>query len=175
MMTKHIRAWSAALLWTGLAGVALAAEPAAFDLVTEAEATAWNSAGPKASDDFKTRDLSEDNGTTTCHSAANNDADNPRIKIVAPTVEKPLITPVDMELLFIPAGSTPIRPETFRVCYVGSVTMDITKRVTDRATISERGLHVSGVQLPHGHHRLLLIVADKRGRLARNEAVFNVL
>jgi hypothetical protein len=158
-----------------LAGAAFAAEPAVFELVTEAEATAWNSNGPKAPEDFKTRDLSEDNGTPTCSSTANNDADNPRIKIIAPTVERPLITPVDIELMFIQAGSTPIRPETFRLCYVGSVTMDITKRVIDRGAITERGLHVSNVQLPHGHHRLLLLVADKRGRLARQEAVFNVL
>jgi hypothetical protein len=41
-------------------------------------------------------------------------------------------------------------------------------------TVSEKGLHVSGAQLPPGQHRLLLLIADQRGRLARREAVFNI-
>ena len=53
--------------------------------------------------------------------------------------------------------------------------MDITKRITDRVAVSEQGLHVSGAQLPSGHHRLVLLIADERGRLGRREAVFNVL
>jgi hypothetical protein len=166
------------IVLAGLAGLAFAADSAppagAFDLVTENEVTAWNSA-PKETTDFQTRDPNEDNGSPTCHSTANNDADNPKIRIVAPTIEKPLIAPFDIELQFSQAGSSPIRPETLRVCYVGIVTMDITKRITDRATVSESGLRVTGAQLPRGHHRLLLLIADQRGRLARREAVFNVL
>ncbi len=168
------------ILWAGLTGLGFAADsappqPAAgtFDLVTENEINVWNSA-PKDSD-FKTRDFGEDNGTPTCRSTANNDADNPKIRILAPTIEKPLIAPFDIELQFTQAGGSRIRPETLRVCYVGIVTMDITKRVTDRATVSESGMHLTGAQLPHGHHRLLLLIADQRGRLARREAVFNVL
>ena len=156
-----------------LAGPAAAA--GSFDLVTESEAESWSTVGPKEPTDFKTRDLNEDNGRPTCHSTANNDADNPQIKIVEPTIEKPLIAPIEIDVKFIQAGSAPIRPETFRVCYVGLVTMDITKRITDRVTVSTQGLRVTGAQLPHGHHRLLLLVADQRGRLARREAVFNVL
>src|SRR5277367_5093643 len=87
------------ILLAGLAGLAFAADSAAptpaagaFDLVTEKEANAWNSA-PKESTDFQTRDLSEDGGSPTCHSSADNDADNPKIRIIAPTIEKPLIAP----------------------------------------------------------------------------------
>lgn len=162
---------------TGIARPQAAAAPAAgaFDLVTESEAAAWDSAKPQESADFKTRDLSEDNGTPTCRSTADNDADNPKIKIIAPVLEKPLLNPVEIQLLFIPVGGAHIRPETFRICYLGSVAMDITKRVTDRATVSEQGMHLSDVRLPHGHHRLLLLIADQRGRLARREAEFNVL
>ena len=184
MTRNQIRIWAAGIILSaGLTGLAftqeLNAAPAAtkttFDLVTESEAQAWNSTRLKESTDFKTRDLSQDNGTPTCHSTADNDADNPKIRIVAPILEKPLIAPIDIELQFIPVGSTHIRPETFRVCYMGLITMDITKRITDHVTVSEQGLHVTGAQLPHGHHRLLLLVADQRGRLARREADFNVL
>ena len=182
-MIKRILICGTGIVLAGLAMRAFTAEPATgavaadatFNLVTDGEAAAWNSAGPKEPADFKTRDLSEDNGTPSCHSTADNDADNPKIKIVAPALGKPLIAPIDIDLQFIPAGSTHIRPETFRVCYVGLVAMDITKRITDRVTVSEQGLHVTGARLPSGHHRLLLLVADQRGRLARHEAVFNVL
>ena len=182
-MIKRILICGAGFLLAGLTVRTFAADPVAapmaanatFDLVTSSEAAAWNRNGPKEPEDFKTRDLSEDNGTPSCHSRADNDADNPQIKIVAPNLGKPLIAPIDIDLQFIPAGSTHIRPETFRVCYLGLVAMDITKRITDRVTVSERGLHVTGAQLPSGHHRLLLLIADQRGRLARHEAVFNVL
>jgi len=198
-MRNWIRSWGAKIvLAAGSAGIPFAAPPAVgqgaavlssaalssaaptaatgtFDLVTESEAENWSTVGPKEPTDFKTRDLSEDNGRPTCHSTANNDADNPQIKIMEPTIEKPLLAPIDIDLKFIPAGSAPIRPETFRVCYIGLVTMDITKRITDRVAVSAQGLRVTGAKLPRGHHRLLLLVADQRGRLARREAVFNVL
>ncbi len=179
-MRNRILIWGASIvLSAGSAMAQTAAAPApaggTFDLVTESEAQSWGTIGPAEATDFKTRDLSADNGRPTCASIADNDADNPQIKITQPTLEKPLITPVDIDLKFIQAGSAPIRPETFRVCYVGRVTMDITKRITDRAAVSAQGLHVTGAQLPRGHHRLLLLIADERGRLARREAVFNVL
>jgi hypothetical protein len=186
-MTMSISIRGAVLiLWAGLAGLAVAADSApvpapapapvagGFDLVTESEVEAWNSA-PKETNDFQTRDPRDDTRSPTCKSTADNDADNPKIRVIAPTLEKPLLPPFDIELQFTRAGNSPIRPETLRICYVGMVTMDITKRVTDRATLSESGLRLSGAQMPHGHHRLLLIVADQRGRLARREAVFNVL
>jgi len=164
------------------AGAAFAADPAGaptaagtFDLVTEAEAAAWNTTPPKDAADFKTRDLRDDNSAPTCRSAADNDADNPKIRVLEPTLEKPLIVPFTIDLQFVPVSGAHIRPETFRVCYMGLVTMDITKRITDRITVSEQGMHLNGAQLPHGHHRLLLLIADQRGRLARREATFNVL
>jgi hypothetical protein len=166
----------------GSAGPSWAADPpagtvaasAAFDLVTEGEAAAWNTTQPKELKDFSTRDLGEDNTAPTCHSTPNNDADNPQIRILAPTLGKVLTAPLDINLQFIPTGSAAIRPDTFRVCYMGLITMDITKRITDRVTVSEKGLHVTGAQLPRGHHRLVLLVADQRGRLGRREAVFDI-
>ncbi len=178
-MRNRILIWGASIILSAGAAVAQSPAPApaggTFDLVTESEAQTWSTVGPAEPTDFKTRDLSADNARPTCASVADNDADNPQIKITQPTIEKPLITPIDIDLKFVQAGSAPIRPETFRLCYVGRVTMDITKRITDRATVSAQGLRVTGAQLPRGHHRLLLLVADERGRLAWREAVFNVL
>jgi hypothetical protein len=175
--------WGAALaVSAGLAGPLFAVEPGApasaagggFELFTETEATAWNTTQPKESRDFSTRDLRDDNAAPTCSSTPNNDADNPQIRILAPPLGKTLTPPLDIELKFVPTGSTAIRPDTFRVCYMGLVTMDITKRITDRVPVSDKGLRVTGAQLPHGHHRLVMLVADERGRLARREAVFDI-
>jgi hypothetical protein len=166
-----------------IVGGSFAAEPAAapaapaapaFDLFTAGEAAAWNSIQPKAPNDFSTRDLRDESGTPTCRSTPNNDADNPQIRILAPPLGKALTSPLDIDLQFVPTGSTPIRPDTFRICYVGFITTDITKRITDRIAVSQKGLRVSGAQVPQGHHRLLMIIADERGRLGRREAVFDI-
>jgi hypothetical protein len=155
-------------------GAPASAAGAGFELFTESEAAAWNTTQPKESRDFSTSDLRDDNAAPTCRSTPNNDADNPQIRILAPPLGKTLTPPLDIELKFVPAGSNAIRPDTFRVCYMGLVTMDITKRITDRVPVSDKGLRVTGAQLPHGHHRLVMLVADERGRLARREAVFDI-
>lgn len=150
----------------------VAANAVAFDLVTQREATAWNKAAPQEPQDFSTHDLRDDGAITNCHSPSNNDADNPRIRILAPPLGRPLNSPLDIELQFIPTISAPIRPESFRACYVGAVTMDITKRIVDHATVSEHGLRVTGARLPPGLHHLLLLIADQRGRIGRTKVDF---
>jgi hypothetical protein len=162
----------AATAGAATAGAATAA--GTFDLFTESEAASWNTAQPKELTTFATRDLRDDSAAPTCRSTADNDADNPKIRIVAPLLTKQLTPPIDIDLQFVPTASAPIRPDTFRVCYLGGVPMDITKRITDRATVSERGLHVSGVRLPHGIYHLVLLIADERGRLGRHEARFDI-
>lgn len=165
-----------------VATASFAAEPAAqpkpagtsFELVTESEAAAWSTAAPKTVDAFSTRDASEDDSSPTCYSLPNNDADNPQIRILAPLPGK-ATSPLEIDLQFVPTASAPIRPETLRICYEGTVTMDITKRITDRAAVSEKGLHVSGALLPRGHYRLLILISDRRGRLGRREASFDIL
>lgn len=177
------RIMMAGVMAAGFSSSAVAVEPPAapaaaaapFDLATESEAATWSTAQPKDPTDFNTRELLEAGAMPTCRSVSDNQADNPRINLVAPTVEKPLIPPFDIEVQFSQAGSARIRPETFLVCYLGSVSMDITKRLTDRVAVSEKGLRVTGARLPQGHHRLVFLVADQRGRLARREATFNVL
>jgi hypothetical protein len=161
-----------------LASPSLAADPpssaATFDLVTESEAATWNATQQKEPKDFRTRDLREQDSAPTCHSTPDNDADNPQVRILTPPLGRPLTAPLAIDVQFVPTSSAPIRPDTFRVCYIGLVTMDLTKRITDRVTVSEKGLHVTGAQLPRGRHHLLLLIADEHGRLGRREAVLDI-
>ena len=168
-----MRTWAARLiLAASVATPSWAADT--FDLVSESEATAWNTEQPKELKDFSTRDLRQNNSAPTCHSTPDNDADNPQVRVVAPPLGRSLTAPLDMDIQFVPTSSAPIRPDTFRICYVGMVTMDITKRITDRVTVSAKGLHVNGVQLPRGRHHLVLLIADEHGRLGRRDAVLDI-
>jgi hypothetical protein len=147
-----------------------------FQLFTDGEASAWNMVRPKDSKDFATRELTPE-GVPNCHSPPDSSPqaqENPQIKILTPALGKPLTAPIDIDLQFVPAGATAIRPETFRVCYIGFLTVDITKRITDRVTVSAQGLHVSGAQLPQGHHHLMMLIADSQGRMGRSEATFDI-
>jgi hypothetical protein len=153
---------------------ASAASAGTFDLFTANEATTWNTTKPRGLEDFRTRESGDDGSAPTCHSTPDNEAENPVIKILQPALDRPLAAPIDINLQFVPTNSAPIRPDTFRVCYLGLVTMDITKRVTDRVAVTAQGIHVTGAKLPSGRHKLLLIVADEHGRLARHEADFYI-
>jgi hypothetical protein len=145
---------------------------ATFDLFTPAEAVAWNTKGAARPE----RSIGAP-GEVSCHSpppAATTAGANPQIKILAPTLDKPLNAPIDIEVQFVPAGTAAIRPETFRVCYMGFLTMDITQRITDRVAVAPTGIKVSGAQLPSGHHHLLMLIADQQGRIGRQEAIFDI-
>lgn len=166
--------WVAGLVAAAaVVGASFAAEPT-FNLFTASEAAAWNATQPGESKDFGTHDLSEDGDAPSCRSTPDNEADNPQIRILAPALGRMLTAPIDIDLQFVPTASAPIRPDTFRVCYVGLLTMDITKRITDHVSVSRTGLHVTGAMLPHGRHRLVMLIADERGRLGRREAVLDI-
>jgi hypothetical protein len=147
-----------------------------FELFSANEAAHWNTVTAKPDAIFGPRDLGQP-GVPNCHSAADGSAlasANPQIKILAPSMGKPLNAPIDIELQFVPAGDALIKPETFRVCYLGFMTIDITQRITDRVSVSAEGIHVTGAQLPHGHHHLMMLIADTQGHLGRREAVFDI-
>src|SRR5450631_1453037 len=90
-----------------------------FDLFTESEVSAWNTVSPKDSREFSARDLGPP-GVPSCHSTPDSTApvaENPQIKILAPTLGKPLSAPIDIDLQFVPAGPRPFDRRLF-----GSVT-----------------------------------------------------
>ena len=64
-------------------------------------------------------------------------------------------------------------PDSFRVLY-GVLKIDLTERLQAHARLSESGVVVEGAQMPQGTHRLLLRVADDKGRTAEQTVVFRV-
>ena len=163
----------------GTAGVHTRAAPpanATFEVFSAAEAAQWNLEDPANKARYGTRELPQP-GVPNCHDIPANSpqsAAGPQINILAPQLGKPLSPPLDIDLQFVPAASVAIKPETFRVCYVGFVTMDITKRITDHVAISAQGIRVAGAQLPHGHHHLVMMIADSQGKIGSRDAVFDI-
>jgi hypothetical protein len=150
---------------------------ATFDLFTAAEADAWNTKGPAKPRGLNTQRSLTRPGEPDCHAIPTKaqlaDTD-PKINILAPALGKPLSAPIDIDLQFVPAESTAIRPETFRVCYVGLLTIDITQRITDHVSVSPTGIKVTGAQLPHGHHHLVMMIGDQQGHFGLQDAVFDI-
>jgi hypothetical protein len=147
-----------------------------FDLFTAAEASAWNTKKPAGERSLGAPKSLGGPGEVNCHSipaAAPMAGADPQIKLLAPTLGAPLSAPVNIDLQFVPAAA-PIKPETFRVCYLGFLTVDITQRITDRVAVSPTGISVSGAQLPAGHHHLVMLIADSQGHYGHQEVIFDI-
>lgn len=89
--------------------------------------------------------------------------DAPRIEVLHPRLDAPVISPTPIELVFITPSSSTVRPETFKVLY-GRLRIDITPRLLSAAKVTSDGIHVKEASLPKGVHRLLLSVEDLQGR-----------
>jgi hypothetical protein len=40
--------------------------------------------------------------------------------------------------------------------------------------VSPAGIKVTGAQLPHGHHHLVMMIGDQQGHFGLQEAVFDI-
>jgi hypothetical protein len=176
LLVASLAAWSVVSA-PRIAG-AQAPQAAAFDLVTTGEIRTWNKPGAAPPRTWAPRGLfsSGSAGPTDCHSSTPaNASDGPRIDVLRPALGKPLNDPIDISVAFIRHGDSPIVPAAFRVCYVSLfATVDITKRVTDRAPVTEHGLNVTGARLPSGHHHLFLLIADQSGHVGRRDVIVDI-
>jgi hypothetical protein len=87
----------------------------------------------------------------------------PQIEVVHPKLDAPVASPTPIQLMFVPAAASTVRPETFKVLY-GRLRIDITQRLVSAAKVTAEGIHVKEASLPKGSHRLLLSVEDLQGR-----------
>ncbi|HEY2683424.1 MAG TPA: hypothetical protein VGI93_07950 [Steroidobacteraceae bacterium] len=169
------RSKASVLLVFMAAGIACAgAEPRTFELLSSEEAAAWNAPESAPQAHYNERDLVT-SGVPNCHVIPTGKASphDPQIQIVSPQLDKPLAAPLDINLKFVSGGAS-IKPETFKVCYVGFLVMDLTKRVTDHVAVSAEGIHVTGAELPKGHHHLVMMIADRAGAIGSRDAVFDI-
>jgi hypothetical protein len=98
----------------------------------------------------------------------------PTIQVISPeSVGGSITSPVRIEVAFKAPPDARIVPSTFRLLY-GVLKIDLTDRVHKRATIRESGVIVDQARVPDGTHRLIVRVADDKGRLGEQEMVIRV-
>jgi hypothetical protein len=97
----------------------------------------------------------------------------PQIEIVFPRLDGPVASPTAIQLTFVPAASSSVRPETFKVLY-GRLRIDITQRLVNAAKITAEGISVKEASLPKGTHRLLLSIEDQQGRQGIRSVDFEI-
>ena len=92
----------------------------------------------------------------------------PRIEVVSPSVDRPVPSPVNIRLRFLPEDGAVILPDTFKVAY-GWLGLDITDRIRQHATITADGLVADNAELPKGTHDLTLSVSDSSNHKTKLE------
>jgi hypothetical protein len=175
---RTVKVCLATLTGLGVMALPLRADAAGHRDPPGGQAVERSAIGADARRGSDSRGVDRDEDTPTCRSIPNASvtaSDAPQINILAPPLSMPLASPLDIEVQFVPASAdVAVQAHTFRVCYVGFFTVDITKRITDRVTVSPNGLHISGAQLPHGHHHLVMLISDQCGRIGRRDATFDI-
>jgi hypothetical protein len=101
-------------------------------------------------------------------------ADAPIIEVDQPDANKPIKPPVTIRIRFRPKEGATIDLTSFRVLY-GSLALDITRRIIEHAHVSASGLVAKNADVPAGHHRVTLQVADNMHRVASRTFEFTVV
>jgi hypothetical protein len=98
---------------------------------------------------------------------------SPAIEVVNPSLlAGPLPSPVSIEVAFRAEGAS-IDVNSFRIFY-GGLRLNITSRVLEHVTLTDKGLKIHNAQIPTGKHRLFLEVSDSKGRKAERELRIHV-
>jgi hypothetical protein len=97
----------------------------------------------------------------------------PSILWVQPASGATVHSPMDIQILVVPNGSTMVDWDSLRVFY-GALRFDITERIWAKAQRDVNQLSIRAVEVPNGVHRLLIQVADTEKRQGQRELVLHV-
>ena len=100
--------------------------------------------------------------------------DAPVIEIAQPNASKPIKPPVTIRVTFRPKEGASIDLSSFRATY-GWLGVDITNRILEHAHVSASGLLANNADVPAGHHRVTLQVADNMHRVGSRTFEFTVV
>jgi hypothetical protein len=98
----------------------------------------------------------------------------PIIEVELPDETKPINVPVTIRLRFRPQGGAMIDPTSFRATY-GWLAIDITQRIIEHAQVNASGLLANGADIPTGHHKVTIQVADNMHRVGIRTFEFTVV
>jgi hypothetical protein len=98
----------------------------------------------------------------------------PAIEVLAPVPEGATVSsPLRLEIAFKAPPDARIVPASFRLLY-GVLKIDLTERLQPHARLSEAGVLIEEAAVPQGTHRVIVRVADDKGRLAERELLIRV-
>jgi hypothetical protein len=97
----------------------------------------------------------------------------PIIDILEPDQTKTIKSPVTIRVRFQAQDGAVIDKSSFHVTY-GFLGIDITRKIVDHAQLTEQGITATDAQLPSGHHKVTLQIADNRRRVATQTFEFTV-
>jgi hypothetical protein len=129
-----------------------------YDLV-DAEEFSRSMAAPDDDEEFFARDL---------------DPLAPEIQVKKPGEGSDYEAPIDIELSFLSAADAAIDLDSLKITY-GSLGINVTKRVTDHATVTASGILSRGAKLPAGRHKLTVSIADDQGRVGKRRFKFRIV
>jgi hypothetical protein len=94
-----------------------------------------------------------------------------------PDQNQPITSPVTIRVSFQPQDNAGIDLTTFRVTYYGlfGIPIDITSRILEHAELSDSGIYAKDAELPSGHHRVTVEIADGMGRVGAQPFEFTVV
>jgi hypothetical protein len=98
----------------------------------------------------------------------------PIIEVDQPDEARPLRTPLTIRLRFRPQGGAVIDLRSFRATY-GWLAIDITQRIVEHAQVNASGLLANNADIPAGHHKVTLQVADNMRRVGMRTFEFTVV
>lgn len=98
----------------------------------------------------------------------------PAIEVLAPVPEGVTVSsPLRLEIAFRAPADARIVPGSFRLLY-GVLKIDLTERLQRHARLSEDGVLIEEAAVPQGTHRVIVRVADDKGRMAERELMIRV-
>jgi hypothetical protein len=97
----------------------------------------------------------------------------PIIKVDEPAQTTAIRTPVSIHLRFLPQRGAAIDLASFRATY-GWLGIDITSRIIEHAQINASGLVANNAEIPSGHHKVTLQIADNLHRVGSRVFEFTV-
>ena len=90
----------------------------------------------------------------------------PAIEVLAPVPEGAAVSsPLRLEIAFKAPADARIVPASFRLLY-GVLKIDLTERRQRHARLNEAGVPIEKAAVPQGTHRVIVRVADDKGRIA---------
>lgn len=98
----------------------------------------------------------------------------PAIEVLAPVPEGVTVSsPLRLEIAFKAPADARIVPASFRLLY-GVLKIDLTERLQRHAQLNEAGVLIEEAAVPQGNHRVIVRVADDKGRVAERELLIRV-